>query len=65
MTLPQTRMFILRHGVSDRIWKLEGVRWLWNSPYELTKAWEHMKALGLVESDIKEHRIVTIKLEEL
>ena len=64
MTLPQNKMYALRHGVNGRIWRLEGVRWLWDSPTQLTEAWNDMKVLGLLESDINEHKIVTILLEE-
>ena len=65
MTLPSNKMYALRHGVSKKVWIADGGKWLWNSVQELTKAWNSLKSLGLVESNIKEHRIVTIKLEEM
>jgi len=63
--LPQSVMYALRHGVSGKIWvQNEGGRWLWPSVDSLRKSWDAMQQAGLVGTDFREHKVVTIKLME-
>lgn len=63
-TLPQNKMYALRHGTTDQIWRF-GVMWLWPSVSSIAKAWRIAKDVGLVQSNFKDHNVVTIKLTEI
>jgi len=65
MTLPTSKMYAVRHGVTNRIWNLGGNMWLWRSIRDIRGAWKDAKECGLVEGELRDHKIVTIKLEEV
>jgi len=66
MTLPLNRMFAVRHGVTNKIWSMDGTgcMWLWKSRKAIRDAWKDAKECGLVQGELRDHKIVTIRLVE-
>jgi len=65
-SLPSTKMYALRHGVSRQIWRMtDAGRWLWPSVDAMKRSWENMQECRLVTGPFEEHVVVEIGLREL
>jgi len=60
--LPTNKMYALRHGITGKIWQVCEGFWLFKSPGSVQRAWTTAKKCGLVSSEFREHRVITIKL---
>ncbi len=67
MSLPINKMYALRHGITGKVWTPCGPDglWLFESPARLEKTWNNLKKVGLVSSEFREHRVITVELVEL
>lgn len=64
MSLPDDKMYALRHGITGKIWcPCEGW-WLFKSVRSMEKCWNTLKKTGIVTSNFSEHKIVTVELQE-
>lgn len=66
LSLPRNKMYAVRHGVTNKIWSMDGhgYMWLWPSVQSIRDAWKDAKEVGLVKGDLTDHHIVTIELME-
>ena len=62
-SLPYDKLYAVRHGQTDKIWMM-GAMWTWASPKALQEAWTLAKECGLVEGNLKDHKIIEIGLVE-
>lgn len=64
MSLPDDKMYALRHGATGRIWFPCRGWWLFKSVAGMRRCWDTLKEAGLLNSEFSEHKIVTIRLQE-
>lgn len=62
--LPADKMYALRHGITGKVWQVCEGFWLFKSVGSMERAWTAAKKCGLVLSEFRDHRVITIELVE-